>query len=68
MALAQIKAGNNSDIKRSYNNNKFRIPAPTWSDELKFPDGSHLISDIQSYFECILKKHNENVDIYINKI
>ena len=37
------------------------------------PDGSHLISDIQDYFENILKKHNENVDnpsirLYVNKI
>ena len=37
------------------------------------PDGSYLISDIQDYFKCILKKHNENVDnpsikIYVNKI
>ena len=37
------------------------------------PDGSYLISDIQDYFEYILKKHNENVDnlsirIYVTKI
>ena len=43
------------------------------SDELELPDRSYLISDIQDYFEYILKKHNENVDnpsirIYVNKI
>ena len=50
------------NIKNSYNNNKFKIYAPTWSDEFKLPDGSYLISDIQNYFEYILRKHNENVD------
>ena len=61
------------NIKSSYNNNKFKISAPTWSDKFELPDGSYLISDIQDYFEYILKKHNENVDnpsirIYVNKI
>ena len=60
-------------IKSSYNNNKFKISAPTWSDEFELPNGSYLISDIQEYFEYILKKHNENADnpsikIYVNKI
>ena len=32
--------------KRSYNNNKFKISAPTWSDEFELPDGSYSISDI----------------------
>ena len=61
------------NIKSSHNNNKFKISAPTWSDEFEVPDGSYSISDIQDYFEYILKKHSENVDnpsikIYINKI
>ena len=61
------------NIKSSYNNNKFKISAPTWSDEFELPDGSYLISDVQDYFEYILKKHNENVDNhsirkYVNKI
>ena len=34
------------NIKSSYNNNKFKIPAPTWSDEFELPDGSYPISDI----------------------
>ena len=29
--------------KSSYNNNKFKISAPTWSDEFKLPDGSYSI-------------------------
>ena len=61
------------NIKSSYNNNKFKISAPTWSDEFELLDGSYSISDIQDYFEYILKKHSENVDnpsirIYVNKI
>ena len=61
------------NIKSSYENNKFKISAPTWSDEFELPDGSYLISDIQDYFEYILKKHSESVDktsieIYVNNI
>ena len=61
------------NIKSSYNNNKFKISAPTWGEEFELPDGSYSVSDIQGYFECILKKHSESVDhssirIYVNKI
>ena len=34
------------NIKSSYNNNKFKISVPTWSDEFELPDGSYSISDI----------------------
>ena len=49
------------------------MSVPIWSDEFELPDGSYSISDIQDYFEYILKKHSESVDnpsikIYINKI
>ena len=44
------------NVKSSYNNNKFKIFAPTWNDELKLPDGSYFVLDIQDYFEYILKK------------
>ena len=50
------------NIKSSYNNNKFKISAPTWNDRLELPDGSYSISDIQDYFEYILKKHREDID------
>ena len=61
------------NIKSSHNNNKFKISAPTWNEESELPDGSYSISDIQDYFEYILKKHSESVDnpsitVYINKI
>ena len=61
------------NIKSPYNNNKFKTSAPTWNEEFKLPDGSYSISDIQDYFQYVLKKHSESVDnppiiIYINKI
>ena len=61
------------DIKSLYNNNKFKISAPTWSNKFELPDGSYSISDIQDYFDYILKKHGEDiakpsVRIYVNKI
>ena len=61
------------NIKSSYNNNKFKISAPTWNEEFTLPDGSYSVSDIQDYFEYIMKKHGENndkpsVEIYVNKI
>ena len=61
------------NIKSSCKNNKFKISAPTWNEEFELPDGSYSISDIQDYFEYILKKHSESVDnppitIYVNRI
>ena len=41
--------------KSLYNNNKFKISPPTWNDEFELPDGSYSVSDIQEYFEYILK-------------
>ena len=46
-------------IEKSYKNNKSKISAPTWNEEFKLPDGSYSISDIQDYFEYILKTHGE---------
>ena len=61
------------NIKSSYNNNKFKISPPTWNDEFELPDGSYSVSDIQDYFQYILKKHEESMDkpsiqIHVNKI
>ena len=61
------------NIKNSYNNNKFKISAPTWNDKFELSDGSYSVSDIQDYFEYILEKHGENIgepsiQIYVNKI
>ena len=43
------------NIKLAYNNNKFKISAPTWNDEFDLPDGSYSISDVQDYFQFIIK-------------
>ena len=61
------------NIKSKYNNNKFKISAPTWNDTFDLPDGSYSIADIQDYFEFIIKKHetlteNLPIQIYPNKI
>ena len=50
------------NIKSTYNNNKFKISVPTWNDKFELPDGSYSISDIQDYFEYILKKLGEDID------
>ena len=42
-------------MKKSYKNNKFKKSAPTWNEEFELPDGSCSVSDIQDYFEYILK-------------
>ena len=60
------------DIKKSYKNNKFKISAPTWNEEFELPGGFSM-SDIQDYFEHILKQHGEktvnpSIKIYINKV
>ena len=46
----------------SYNNNKFKISASTWNEEFELPDGSYSVSDIQDYFEYIMKKRGEDID------
>ena len=43
------------NIKSAYNNTKFKISAPTWNDKFDLPDGSYSISDIQDYFEYVIK-------------
>ena len=50
------------NVKSSNNNNKFKISAPTWSEDFKLTDGSYSVSDIQDYFEYILKQNSESVD------
>ena len=61
------------NIKIPYNNNNFKISAPTWNDKFKLPGGSYSVSDIQDYFGYILKKDGEDIDkpsvqIYVNNI
>ena len=50
------------NIKKSYKNNKFNIPTPTWNEKFELPDGSYSVSDIQDYFKHVLKTHGEKTD------
>ena len=74
MALANLSIHYTwKNIKSEYDNNKFKISAPTYNDEINLPDGSYSVSHIQDYFEYIIKKHetiadNPPVQIYVNKI
>ena len=61
------------NIKKSYRNNKFKILAPKWNEDFELPDGLFSVSDIQEYFEYIIKKHetitdNLSIKIYVNKL
>ena len=60
-------------LKSDYNNNKFKISAPTWNDKFDVPDGSYSIAALQNYFEYIIKKHETIAEvspvlIYVNEI
>ena len=56
MALANLSIYYTwKNIKSEYKSNKFKISAPTWNDTFDFRDGSYSISDIQDYFEFIIK-------------
>ena len=74
MALANLSICYTwKNIKSEYNNNKFKISAPTWNDTFDLPNGSYSISDIQNYFKYIIKKHETILNtspilVYINKI
>ena len=57
------------NLRKLYTNNKFKIIAPKWIDELDLPD----LLDIQDYIEYIIKKHETltaipPIHVYINKI
>ena len=62
------------NIKKLYNNNKFKRSTLTWNNKFELADGSYSVSDIQDYFRYILKEHGENdgnnpsIKIYVNKI
>ena len=61
------------NIKSDYNNNTFRISAPTWNNTFDVPDGSYSIAALQNYFEYNIKKHETIAEvspvlIYVNEI
>ena len=74
MALASLSIYYTwKNVKSIYNNNKFKVSAPTWNDTFDLPDGSYNIPAIQNYIEYIIKKHETIAEtgpilIYANKI
>ena len=52
------------NIKSSNNNNKFKISALTKNDKFELPDRLYSISDIQDYFEDILKNTDKILIIH----
>ena len=74
MALANLSIYYTwKDVKSIYNNNKFKIFAPTWNYTFDLPDGWYNIPAIQNYIEYVIKKHEtiaetEPILIYANNI
>ena len=74
MALANLSIYYTwKNIKSEYNNNKFKISAPTWNETFDLPDVFYSIDDIQDYFEFIIKNYktlteDSAVEIYLNRI
>ena len=64
------------NIKSAYNNNKFKISGPKWSETLDLPDGSDEVSNIQDYFLKMIQKHESTIKtneespilIYLNEV
>ena len=61
------------NVKSTYNNNKFKISAPTRNEIFDLPDGSYNILEIQDYIEYITKKNETTGEtapilIYANTI
>ena len=51
MALANLSIYYTwKNIKSEYNNNKFKIHAPTWNDEFDLPDGSYSVRNLLFFF------------------
>ena len=50
--------------KKVIKNNRFKMSAPTWNEEFELPDGSYSISDIQDYYEYILKNMDKTLLVH----
>ena len=60
-------------IKKSHKNNRFKTSAPKCNSNFELPDRSNSVSNIQGYFEHIIKNHetitdNPTISIYLSKI
>ena len=62
MALANLSIYYTwKNIKSEYNNNKFKISAPTWNDTLDLPDGSYSLL----IFKIILNTSSKNMKLLL---
>ena len=52
------------NVKSTYNNNKFKISAPTWNETFDLPDGSYNIPKMQDYIEYIIKNMKQLVKLH----
>ena len=62
-----LKLANKLDLRIgqkiiALSDNKFKISVSTWNKKFELPDGSYSVSDIQDYFDYILKKHGKITD------
>ena len=58
------------NIKKSYKNNRLKIPVPTWNKKFDLHDGLFSVSDIEDYFELLtteIKKFLESTKSKISK-
>ena len=51
------------NIKKSYKSNKFEISAPTGNEKFELPNGSYSVSNVQDYFEHVLKNMEKKLII-----
>ena len=51
-----------ANMKKSYKKNKFKISAPLWNEEFKLSNVSNSVSDIEDYFQYIIKNHKTSTD------
>ena len=54
-------------IRQQYKNNKLKVISPKWNDDFELQDGLYSVSDIQDYFEYIIKstKHYPLILLFI---
>ena len=60
-------------ILKSQTKTRLKISVPTWNKKCELHDGSYSVSDIQDYFEYIIKKHetvtyNPPIRTHVNNI
>lgn len=54
--------------KNPYHNNKIKVSALKWNDELEVSGGSYSVSDIQNFFEYTIKEYETlNDKPYVKK-